>query len=333
METADSTPTRPGAPQWTSRSIGSTFGHRFFYLVIKYAGREFAYFVLSFVVPFYVFFAPSTRKKSDYYLSRRFKEKGRVKRLLDRYLLYLNLGKALIDRAVIGILGEEKITWEFSEKEAILPILKEGRGMILMTAHVGCWQTAMSTLRFLGAPVHLLLQREEGDIDLHYYEHAGIPCPYGIIDPRGYMGGVLEIIALLKRGEVLCVMGDRLLGSPKGAATVDFMGGKVLFPFSAFKIAAATGAPIVVFFSHKSSSSGYTLEIAAIIRVPHDAGRSHRDFLPYVGRFAEALESYTTAHPYQFFNFYDMWSHDLQTINQKRGKHDDHQGTTEEDPR
>ncbi len=307
METTDPGPTPAGEGQWTSRSIGSHFGHTFFYLLIRYAGRRFAYFVLSFVVLFYVFLAPSIRRKADYYLSRRFRGKGTAGRLGDSYRIFLSLGKALIDRAVTGILGEEKMTVEFAQRNEIFDIMREGKGMILMTAHVGCWQAAMSALRFLNAPVHLLLQREEGDIDLHYFEHAGIPCPYGIIDPRGYMGGVLEMMGLLKRGEVLCVMGDRLFGSSKGAAAVDFLGGKVLFPFSAFKIASATGAPVVVFFSHKSGPSTYTLEVAKVIRVPHDAGKSNRDFLPYVGQFARALESYTTEHPYQFYNFYDMW--------------------------
>jgi predicted LPLAT superfamily acyltransferase len=324
METTGPDLTPPRGAQWTSRSIGSHLGHRFFYLVIRYAGRRFAYFVLSFVVLFYVFFTPSIRRKADYYLSRRFKRKAFIERLGDSYRIYLNLGEALIDRATIGILGEGQISFEFRQRKEMFDILKEGRGMVLMTAHVGCWQAAMSALRNLDTPVHLLLQREEGDIDLHYFEHAGISCPYRIIDPRGYMGGVLEMIDLLRKGEVLCVMGDRLLGSTKGAATVDFLGGKALFPFSAFKIASATGAPIVVFFSHKSSPAGYTLEIAGVMRVPRDAGKRGKDFLPYVSEFARLLESYTTTHPYQFYNFYDMWELDLQSINPKRGGLDDH---------
>ena len=275
--------------------------------------------MLSFVVLFYVFL-PSIRKKADYYLSRRFRRKNFIERLGHSYRIYLSLGKALIDRAAIGILGEEKISWEFGERKEIFDILHEGRGMILMTAHVGFWQTAMSTLRFLDTPVHLLLERGEGDIDLHYFEHAGIPCPFRIIDPRGYMGGVLEMMDLLKKGEVLCVMGDRLFGSAKGAAAADFLGGKVLFPFSAFKIASATGSPIVVFFSHKSGPAGYTLEVARVIRVPRDAGKRDRDFLPYVSQFAQALESYTTAHPYQFYNFYDMWERDLRPSIKREGK-------------
>ena len=40
-------------------------------------------------------------------------------------------------------------------------LLAEGRGLILVTAHVGCWQASLSALSFLKVPVHLLMQREE----------------------------------------------------------------------------------------------------------------------------------------------------------------------------
>ena len=212
-----------------------------------------------------------------------------------KYLL--NFGKSLIDKSVIGILGENKITNEFRESDKLFDLLKEGRGLILMMAHVGCWQAAMSALRFLKTPVHLLLLHEEGDIDRHYFEHAGIAFPYNIIDPTGYLGGVLEMMQVLRAGEVLCVMGDRLLGGKKGSLAVDFLGGKTHFPISTFKIASVTGAPIVTMNSYKSGPSGYTLEISGIIRVPAEAGKHEQDLVPYVREFALTLESFTTAHP------------------------------------
>jgi predicted LPLAT superfamily acyltransferase len=307
LKAADPTRRDPTGTQWTSRSIGSNFQHNFFYLLIGYGGRQAAYCFLTVVVLFYVLFKPSVRKKADYYLVRRFKRKHFFERLADSYLIYLNLGKALIDRAVIGILGEEKIAMEFKGREVLLALLNEGHGLLLMTAHVGCWQAAMSALRFFSVPVHLLVQREEGDIDMHYFEHAGMASPYRIIDPGGYMGGVLEMMEVLKKGEVLCVMGDRLFGSGKGAVSVDFLGGKASFPFGAFKIASVTGAPVVVLLSHKSGPDRYKLEVVKIIRVPQCPGKHEKTFSPSVNEFAQTLESYTIAHPYQFFNFYNMW--------------------------
>ena len=307
MNATDTPASGPGRAQWTSRSIGSRFGHQVFYLFIRHMGRRGAYFLLYFVALFYVLFTPSVRRTADYYLRRRFGRTNPLLKLTDTYRMFLGLGKALVDRAVIGILGEDRMGMEFEEQRALSDLLKEGKGLILLTAHVGCWQTAMSSMKNLNVPVHVLIQHEEGDVDLHYFEHAGIKCPYGVIDPRGYMGGVLEMMSALKKGEVVSMMGDRVLGGRKGMAEADFLGGKALFPYSAFKIAAATGAPVGILLSHKSGPERYALELAGIIRVPEGAGRQDRNFRPYVAEFVRALESYTTAHPYQFFNFYDLW--------------------------
>ncbi len=292
--------------EWTSRSIGSSWQHQCFYLMIRFGGRRAAY-ALLYVVAFYYVLLPSVRKKCNYYLTRRFPQAGVWRRFWNSYLMTLDLGKVLVDRALVGILGAEQVKVELRGKGELLELLAENKGMILVNAHVGCWQVAMSALGFMKTPVNLLMQREDDDIDRHYFEHAGIECPYRIIDPRGYLGGVLEMVEVLKHGEVLSVMGDRMLGEDRNGVDVEFMGGTVTMPFSAYKLASATGAPIVVLFSYKTGVDSYELRLYKTIRVPSGLGRGHQVFLPYVREFAETLEAFCEDHPFQFFNFFDMW--------------------------
>ena len=302
--------TTTGSRSWHSRSVGSRLQHGIFYLLIHLGGRRAAYVLLHFVVAYYALLRPDLRRKGEPYLRRRFPHVGSRQLFQHGCRLLLDFGKVLVDRAVVGILGPERMAVRLHGKEELLALLAEGKGLILIGAHVGCWQVAMSALGFLGTPVSLLMQREDGDIDRHYFEHAGRECPYRIIDPRGFLGGSLEMLDVLKRGEVLSVMGDRLLGSDKNAVTVDFLGGPVRLPFSAYKLAATTGAPIAVLFSAKTGPASYELELARVIRVPAVAGRSGAAFAPYVAEFAAALEKFTRDHPYQFFNFFDMWQND-----------------------
>ena len=293
---------------WSSRSIGSDWQHQFFYLAIKLGGRKAAYFFLYFVVAYYVLFSSLTRERASHYLSRRFSNSSWLQRLWHCYLLILEFGKVLIDRAVVGILGPEAFNINLDGREELLSLRDENRGMILMTAHVGCWQVAMSALGFLQRPVHMLMRREDGDIDRHYYEHAGIPCPYQIIDPTGYLGGTLEMMGALKQGQIVSVMGDRLLGSDKSNTHVGFLGGQATIPFSAYKLASATGAPVVVFFARKDGPKSYHVQLAKVIRVPQIKGRSSEAFTPFAQEFAEALEGFSLKYPYQFYNFHNMWS-------------------------
>jgi len=220
----------------------------------------------------------------------------------------LQLGKTLVDRAIVGILGPGQMEVEVNGRERLFDLLDKGTGFVLLTAHVGCWQVALSALHFLELPVYMLLQQEAGDVDRQYFEHAGLPSPYQTIDPRGYLGGSLEMIRVLKEGSMLCMMGDRVLGSRRNTLCCDFLGGPALFPYSAFKLASATGVPVVVLLSNKTGPKTYALNVAKVIEVPHHEGRSGEAFRPYLTQFIEALESFSMEYPYQFFNFHDMWN-------------------------
>lgn len=301
----------PGVRRWSSRSIGAAWQHRFFYAIVRLFGRRPAYAVLSLIVWYYVLCRPDQRGKCEFYLRRRFPEAGSGKRLLHSYRMSLALGKSLIDRAVVGILGPSSTGVTLKGRDELLALLDEGKGLILVAAHVGSWQTTMAALDFLKQPVSLLMQKEEGDIDRHYFEHGGRESPFRIIDPRGYLGGALEMLEVLKRGEILSVMGDRLLGSDRSAVSVDFLGAPARFPFSAYKLASATGAPIGVLLSAKVGVDQYELSLARVIRVPGNLRRSPQSFIPYVKEFSEALEDYARQYPYQFFNFFDMWDTQL----------------------
>jgi len=291
---------------WTSRSIGASWQHQSFYLMIRLGGRHAAYLLLYFVV-FYYALLPSVRRKCLPYLEHRFPQAGGWTQFVNRYRMCLELGKVLVDRALVGILGPQRVKVELLGKQELLELLAENKGLILVNAHVGCWQVAMSALGFMKLPVNLLMQRDAGDIDRHYFEHAGLECPYKIIDPHGFLGGALEMVAVLKRGEVLSVMGDRMLGEDRNGVAVDFMGGQVTMPFSAYKLASATGAPIVALLSYKTGPDSYALKLFRTIRVPAELGRGSSVFIPYVQEFAETLEAFCQENPFQFFNFFDMW--------------------------
>lgn len=318
MQQPEINPDKTSGVGWTSKSVGSQRQHNIFYGLIRYGGRKSAYILLWFVALYYALFRPSIRRKAYPYLSKRFPGKGPAGRLSDTRKLYYSLGRTLIDRAAIGILGRNSVKLTFPDKNRLLEIIHEGRGVILMTAHVGNWQTSLAGLDDFGTPKHLLIHREAGDIDLHYYEHSNKDRPFQIIDPAGYMGGVIEIIQALKRGEVVSIMGDRILGSERGTVPVGFLGHAARFPVSAYKFASATGSPVAILFSHSNGPGGYELSLAGVLRIPKETS-SPEDYKKYAQHFADMLESYTGRYPYEFFNFFDMWSVEDKSPDKKKG--------------
>jgi predicted LPLAT superfamily acyltransferase len=277
-------------------------------MLIRLGGRHGAYALLVFVVLYYTLFKPSVRARSSHYLKRRFPGRSTPLGLWDSYRLNLGIGRVLVDRAVLGILGPQSLKVNLAGQNELAELLAEGRGLVLVTAHVGCWQLAMSSLSVLDTPVNLLMHREAGDLDRQFFEHKGRKAPYGIIDPAGFLGGALEMLQVLKHGEVLCIMGDRVMGGEGGTISVDFLGQPVELPFSPYKLASATGAPVAVIFPHRAEDGGYALQVARVIRVPEQLGRKGSAYRPYAGEFAAALEQFVADHPYQFFNFFNMWA-------------------------
>lgn len=256
----------------------------------------------------YVLFRPSVRARSRPYLSRRFPGSPPLVRLWNSYRLAFEFGKVLVDRAALGILGPGQLTGCHSRRGELLEWIREGRGLILVSAHAGCWQFAMESLHLLGTPVSLLLHREESEVDLHIFEHRGDEATFRIIDPAGPFGGALEMLQVLKHGEVLCIMGDRAMGGDRRTVEVEFLGGRVWIPSIPYQLASATGAPVVVIFPYKSGAGKYTLQVAKVIRVPERLGRAPKAYRPYAETFIRALEGFVEEHPYQFFNFFDLWN-------------------------
>jgi len=293
--------------QWSGRSLGTRLGYNIFFAIIRIGGRRLAYFALYWVALYYVLCRPSVRRRSDPYLRHRFPNSSWSKRFLDCYRMFTQMGKILIDRTIVGMLGPEKVTVTIDGREDLLKLVDEGLGFILLMSHVGCWQVALSALHFLNVPVNLLLEQEAGNIDRQYFEHADMRCPFRIIDPSGYLGGTLEMLDALKKAEVLCMMGDRVLGSDKSCIRVNFLGEAAPFPFSVFMIASAASVPVVIFFSYKTGYNTYTLKTSKIIRLPNNLGRSGESYRPYVEQFVKELEIFAQNYPYQFFNFYNMW--------------------------
>lgn len=307
--------THPSRREWSSRSIAARWQHQFFYLAIRLGGRRPAYALTWPVVAYYLLFRPALRGRTRHYLRRRFPDHAGFAAFKDSFRLALSFAQSLVDRATVGIMGPESLDVRFGSFQKIQKLLDEGRGLILMNAHVGPWQTAMSSIQRLQTPVHLLIRREQGDVDRHYHEHQGGPCPYRIIDPGGFLGGAAEIVQALHRGEVVSVMGDRVYGDDRNTLAVPFLGQAAAFPVGAYRIASVTGTPVAALFSHKSGPDQYSLDVDRIIRVPPMKDRRLEMLRPYVQEFVQSLENYVAKHPYQFYNFHDMWKNSDQQPN------------------
>ena len=142
------------------RKRGNRLGFWFFRTAVKVFGLGGAYGLLYPVSLHYLLFDRAAVAASMAYVARRFPEHGRLARMLDVYRLFVSQGKSLIDRYYVAA-GGPGIDMEMHGYDRIRELLSGGKGLILLTAHVGNWQVAMTALRRLGRTVHLLMRPED----------------------------------------------------------------------------------------------------------------------------------------------------------------------------
>jgi len=294
--------------RWDSRSVGKRWQFAFFAVLLRVGGRRLAYLSMYVVVAWYVLLRPFVRRRCRYYLDRRFPAVWNpLVRLWHDYCRIEALGESLIDRAAFGLLGPQALHMDFPEGPRLRELIEEGRGLIILNSHVGCWQVAMSAFHYLRVPVNIVMHHGVADIDPRWFHLADGEVPFSIIDPAEPMGGVLQMIAALKENHVLGLMADRVFGDDPNTLPATFLGSPVHFPVSPYRLASMQSSPIAVVFSYKTGFSSYRIELARIIRIPAGLGRSNAAYALFLQQFVETLETFTASHPWQFFNFHDMW--------------------------
>jgi KDO2-lipid IV(A) lauroyltransferase len=173
-----------------------------------------------------------------------------------------------------------------------------GRGVILLTAHLGNWELGGRLLvPRVNRPTHIVLAGEQ-DTDLErYLRRAGERLRFVT---RRHATSTLGLVAALRRNEAVAMQGDRPTGERD--VLVEFFGAPAAFPVGPFVLARATGAPVVPAYCAMKTDQRYEMvvEPAIWVKPGEEAGA--------LAAMVTTLERAVRAHPTQWFNFFDVWS-------------------------
>lgn len=282
-------------------------GHAIFYGMLRVAGQSGAYLLLWPVITTYVLCSRKIHRLTRPYLTHRFPDHEWLARWCDTHHIMLAFGRVLVDRAWLGLRSGAAIQGKLEGQDELLALAAEGRGVVVLIAHVGNWQTAMAQITGMQVPINSLMHYQEEAVAKHYFDLRRKDMPFKIIKSDGFMGGLVEATAALQRGEVVTIMGDRYAGGP--FTEVDFLGSPVRLPAAPYSLAAATGSPVAVLLAAKTGRRQYSMKLWEVFRPePSDRENRRRDMQKWAQRFANALEEYLQEYPYQWYNFFDFWS-------------------------
>jgi predicted LPLAT superfamily acyltransferase len=293
----------PPSPRWSEPGVGQPWQLRFFDGLLRRLGKRPAYHMMYLVTFWYCLFSPTIRRRTRHYLDRRFPaRRGVVRRFLDSHRLLRSFGKTLVDLAAFRILGPASFSLAGPGAARLAELARSAGGMILVNAHVGGWQVALPTLAHLRKPAALVML----PTDRHRFPLD--PETTRIIDPRTGLAAILEMMQALRNGEVLCLMGDRVFGDDPHALWLPFLGAPAEFPVAAYRLASATGVPVVLLLTRKRDFRTYEVQAAEVCTLPPGLGREAAAYAPWAGIFVAALERFVQEHPWDYFNFFDVWS-------------------------
>lgn len=288
-----------------ARKRGNALGFSFFKLSLRCFGLRGAYGLLYIVCIHYLLFDRPAVRAALAYVRRRFPEHGPWRRAWDIYRLFISQGRNLIDRYAL-ISGAASFRTHIEGEAALRELMEDPRGIVLVTAHVGNWQAVMNSLGGFRRKVNLVMRPEDNPAVQESLRLDESKQTLGIISPEGHLGGVVDVMNALGRGEIVSLMGDRSYGfSP---VEVEFLGDRAAFASGAFHVAAMAECPVLVLLSAKTGTHDYRLEVAAVSQPRYQAGMPKREQLRgWVQEFARVLERYLAEYPEQCFLFHDIW--------------------------
>jgi predicted LPLAT superfamily acyltransferase len=170
-------------------------------------------------------------------------------------------------------------------------------------------EIAAPYLRRMGIerPTHLVMYQDAADgTERFHARHRRMLSHLSIISTTDPLAAGIKIIAALKKGEVVAMRADRTLAG-KGVE-VTLLGERVYLPAGPFVAAALSEARVVYIYTCRVGYRHYRCLIAPGGNFGgSDAPRDERA-AQAAQDFATHLETILRQYPYQWSNFYDLWT-------------------------
>ena len=294
----------------TGQLRGGRFGIQFAITVIRVFGLRAAYVFAVLPAAYFSFASPDVPAAMDFH-RRVFGPLPWWKRRWFVFKHFYSFGRAIIDRTVILAGNRRNFSFQFDGEKNLRAALAEKRGVLLLTAHLGNWEAAGQLLTRIDVPITITgFDRERPEI--RDVLNRASKQNFRLLPLTGSPTDAIPLVAALRRGEVVAMLGDRAYGSP--SAKISFCGGVAAFPIGAYVMASIAGAALMHVFSHREPGGCYRF-FGFPPQHPQMPAHHERDayLKKCAAHFAGDLESVLRRDPFQWYNFFPFWEKDETT--------------------
>jgi predicted LPLAT superfamily acyltransferase len=280
-------------------------------------GRPLSLVLVHAIVAYFFLTGRSQRRASLAYLGRvaavpeGAEALGRPPGLWASFLQFRAFALCIFDRLVLWFGRGRPLTFEVNGREHFDRLLSPTCGAIVVGAHLGSFDALRALADRDGRTVNVLM----------YTEHAPrINAVFRALSPdvalrviqveRDSMATVLQIRACIERGELVAMLGDRVEPAERGRTrAVTLLGGRIEVPEAPYLLAGLLECPLFFMVALRERGPRYRVFAEVLAdRVEFSRGERDKRIQELAAAYAGRLEHYLLRAPYQWFNFYDVWS-------------------------
>ena len=229
---------------------------------------------------------------------------------------FVNLGRNVLEILYMPHLNEKNLSdyIEIDHLERMKEALAEGRGVVVVTGHIGTWEWLSASFTLNGLPVTAIAKPQ-----------PNMQYTYALDDLRKtihveiFSRGTSELLAAaraLKSGKILGFLADQDGGS--GGAFLPFLGRVAATPMGPAVFARKFRSPVLPAFILRQPSGRHKVVIGEILRY-EDTGDTDRDLFDFTARMTREVEQIIRDNPTQWLWFQKRWN--TPPEQQKTGKH------------
>lgn len=213
----------------------------------------------------------------------------------------ISMGRTIVEYGLISFYASSIAprNFKFEGEEHLKAALAEGKGVLMLTLHLGNGDLAVSELARVGYPVHLISKEftTKWLNELWFGMRGRLGLKF-----IGARRSSFEILKALKKKEIVIFVLDQFMGPPLGVRT-KFFGKETGTAMGCALMAERTGAPVVLTYTYRRPDGSPVIVFEKAI--PYlDDGPREQNIATMTQKYTDTIEATVRLHPGQW-----MWIH------------------------
>ena len=192
---------------------------------------------------------------------------GEVRRNVSR--MFRHLGISGVEMLLLDRFRSDRDLdryFHFEGMENLREAFSRGRGVLILTGHLGFWEVGTFVLPKLGFPTDFVAKRMKNPYVDRYFQRLREAAGGRCLDARH---GARRILRSLGENRGVAVLLDQHT-SPHAAVKVDFFGRPAFTTPIITQLAMKYGIPIVPSFSYRTADKRYRIEFGSVVMFEKD---------------------------------------------------------------